>query len=318
MSDRGVFTVSLDTELAWGSFDKGGIERHGDAYRATPTIVNRLCDCFDEYDVSATWALVAHLFSDCGTHRGAATEPARADWLAQSPCSTGVDRSLWYAPELLERIRGCDTTQDVGLHAFSHLVFGERSRAAADAELADAVAAATDAGVDPSSFVFPRNEVAHADLLAEHGLSVYRDVDARWYEAASIGRGRKPLRFVDEALSRTPPTVIPREHDNVVAVPGSQVFRPTHGAWGRTPAGTQVERARKGIDRAAARGEIFHLWFHPFNLAGDVDRHINMLADILTYVDSLRSDDELECMSLEDVAMAARNDRWTAQTEELA
>ncbi len=321
MTDAGVFTVSLDTELAWGSFDKGGVDRYGDAYRQTPAVVDRLCGLFDAYEVPATWAFVAHLFAGCEGHGGDASgsgDDDRADWLASAPCSTGVDRSLWYAPDLLETVRACETTQDVGLHGYSHLVFTEHSRAAAAAELRDALAAAQDVGLDPSSFVYPRNEVAHVDLLADAGIDVYRGVDDRWYERAPLGPACKPLRFFDEAAVRPPPAVTPTERDGVVCVPGSQVFRPERGAWARTPAGSQARRARKGLDRAVETGGVFHLWWHPFNLAGDVDYHLSALEDILTYVDTLRADDDLELMSMTDVADAYRDGRWQQPREESA
>lgn len=323
MSEPGVFTVSLDTELAWGSFDKGGVDRYREAYRETPAIIERLCELFDEYGVSATWAVVAHLFADCDGHDADGqsgnpdlTDTGRAEWLANAPCSTGVDRSLWYAPELLTRIGDCATPQDVGLHGYSHLVFDDHSRAAAEAEFTDALAAARDVGLDPSSFVFPRNEIAHVDVLAEHGLDVYRGVDARWYEQTPLGPGRKPLRFLDEAIARTPPVVRPTESDGVVCLPGSQIFRPAQGAWALTPAGTQFARACKGLDRAIATGNVYHLWFHPFNLAGDAYQHYDILENILSYVDTLRANDELEIMSMSDVARAYRDGRWNGPATE--
>jgi hypothetical protein len=312
MSGPGVFTLSLDTELAWGSFDKDGVERYGDAYRETQTVVNRLCALFDDYEVPATWAFVAHLFADCDGHAGGEMvgDTARADWLASAPCSTGVDRSLWYAPELLATVLDCETPQDVGLHGYSHLVLGDHAREAADAELRDAVAAARDAGLDPSSFVYPRNHIAHVDLLGEYGIDVFRGVDARWYEQAPLGAGRKPLRFLDEATIRPPPAVTPTEREGVVCVPGSQVFRPERGPWAWTPTESQTQRAHKGLDRAVETGGVFHLWWHPFNLAGNLDHHLNLLEDILTYVDTLRGDDDIELMSMKDVADAYRDGRW--------
>jgi hypothetical protein len=73
------------------------------------------------------------------------------------------------------------------------------------------------------------------------------------------------------------------------------------------------------MDRAVETGGVFHLWWHPFNLAGDVDSHLAMLEDILAYMDSLRADDELEIMSMSDVATAYRGGRWqTSQMEGIA
>lgn len=323
MTETGVFTLSLDTELAWGSFDKDGVSKYGEAYRETPRVVERTCELFDEYNVTATWAFVTHLFTDCDGHEtdggAAAYDSGRRSWLARAPCSTGVQQSLWYAPEMLATVRDCKTTQDIGLHGFSHLVFGDHSRVAAKAELTAAVTAAREVGVDPSSFVYPRNEIAHTDLLARHGINVFRGRDARWYEHMPFAKIRKPLRFVDEVTVRPPSAVTPSERDGVVCLPGSQIFRPRHGPWAWTPAESQAQRARKGMDRAVETGGVFHLWWHPFNLAGDVDSHLAMLEDILAYMDSLRADDELEIMSMSDVATAYRGGRWqTSQMEGVA
>lgn len=306
--DPGVFTISLDTELAWGSFDKGGVRRYGAAYRETPDLVERLCGLFERYDVPATWAFVAHLFEECADHDAAPSE--RATWLADAPCSTGVERSLWYAPELLSTVRGCATPQEVGLHGYSHLVFDQHTRQAARAELDDALAVARANGLEPSAFVFPRNGSAHLDLLADRGFAVVRGRDARWYERARLGAARKPLRLLDEAARLSPPVVTPVEREGIVVVPGSQIFRPDRGPWGLTPAATPVVRARKGLDRAAKTGRVFHLWFHPFNMASDPDHHLGLFEQILSYADELRETGRLEIRPLSGVARAFRDGRW--------
>jgi len=109
MSEPGVFTLSLDVELAWGMFDVDGLDRHTDSYRATGDVVDRLCTLFDRYDVPATWALVAHLLRDCRGGPCCPDRPAPAydwinDWFGSLPCQTGLDPALWYAPGLLDRL----------------------------------------------------------------------------------------------------------------------------------------------------------------------------------------------------------------------
>jgi peptidoglycan/xylan/chitin deacetylase (PgdA/CDA1 family) len=314
MSGPGVLTISLDTELAWGSFDRGGVERYGDAYRETPSVVERLCELFDAYDVPATWAVVGHLLTDCGGRHEGLPAPLER-WLAGGPCRTGVDRQLWHRPDLLETIRCCETDQDVGLHGYSHLPAGAHDRETFDAELGVAVDAARRAGVDPASFVFPRNEVAHVDLLADHGIDVYRDVDARWYERRPVPTpGRRLLRFVDEAASVTPPTVVPSVEDDVVALPGSQVLRTDQGGWRFTPPGTERRRAIAGLDRAAATGRVFHLWFHPFNVAAAPEIALSRLEHVLGHAAELRSEGALDVLSMRQVAAEARNGRWQDPT----
>lgn len=310
MSEPGIFTLSFDTELAWGSFDRGGLERYADDYRRTPAVVDRLCSLLDRHEIPATWALVGHLLEDCGGEHETVTATQR-EWLSDAPCTTGVDRSLWYAPDLLERIENSELIHDVGLHGYSHLPLSDVDRDTAEVEVEAARAVARSAGLDPASFVFPRNRIGHVDVLAAAGFEAYRGRDDRWYERRSIPSvARKPLRFVDEAAGFAPPVGVPAASDGVVAIPGSHPFRPDHGGWGWTPAGSRRRRARKGLERAAGTGGIYHLWLHPFNLAREPDAMLEALDDVFEQVAELRDAGRLDVATMAAVATEARDGRW--------
>jgi hypothetical protein len=61
----GKFTLSLDLELIWGTLDLFGPERFRPFCEIErEEIVERLLDLFVEFDVSATWCTVGHLFLD--------------------------------------------------------------------------------------------------------------------------------------------------------------------------------------------------------------------------------------------------------------
>ncbi|WP_254840509.1 DUF2334 domain-containing protein [Natronomonas marina] len=306
--DRGVFTLSLDTELAWGTFDVERVERYEAAYRRTPEVIDRLCALLDEYRIPATWAVVSHLLVDCdGDHgdRNPPSLPGVDDWFGSLPCSSGLDRELWSAPWLVDRIRSCETDQEIGLHGATHMQLGAEgcSRQNAVEELEAAVETLEGFGVSPESFVFPRNDVGHLDVLAEYGIRVYRGVDARWYEHPPTPEAVKPpLRFVDEATRRTPPVVEPRSAGDLVNLPGSQPFRPRRGGWKYTPPGSSVARAKRGLRRAARTGKVFHLWFHPFNLAGDPDAELRRFERVLETARELVSDGRLVVRPMEEVA----------------
>ncbi|MFB6178301.1 MAG: polysaccharide deacetylase family protein [Halorientalis sp.] len=312
----GTFTLSLDTELAWGTFDVDRFEHHESAYRATPTVVDRLCELFDEYQIPATWALVSHLLVDCeGDHtdRAAPNFAWIDDWFGSMPCATGLDESLWYAPWLLDRLRDCGTDQEIGLHGATHMPLGATgcSRQNATEELEVAVETLRDRGVDPESFVFPRNDVGHLDVLADAGIRTYRSQDAHWYERPSVpGAVRPPLRFATEATRRSPPVVEPTVTDDLVAIPGSQIFRPSHGGWQYTPSGSGVARAERGLERAAKTGGVFHLWFHPFNLGYDPSRDFDRLESILTMARELADSGAIACRPMREVGALARRGQW--------
>ncbi|WP_313692304.1 DUF2334 domain-containing protein [Halorarum halobium] len=320
----GVVTVSLDTELAWGCFDTVGVAAHELAYAETRSVIERLCQLFTDYDVSATWALVAHLIDDCSLRSNRHNEMIDPgfewidNWADSLPCQSGVDEALWYAPEILETIQDCPTNQEIGLHGYSHMILDEKSCQpdAARQELNSAVSVAEEVGIVPESFVYPRNRIGFRSILADRGFGVYRSPDANWYEQMELPEPvKKGLRFATECLMTTPPPVTPTTVDDLIAVPGSQVFRPSHSGWQYTPSNSQRVRAKKGIERAAKTGEIFHLWFHPFNLAREPDKLLSALEDVLQHVANQRAAGRIEVLSMAEIAQQFRDGRW--QEEEM-
>jgi hypothetical protein len=310
MSDEmGLFTISLDTELAWGTFDtEKGYERYETAYLRARDIITDICNLFDEYMVPATWAIVAHLLDDCDrTHDSFPIINLEwiNDWYGSLPCATGMDLKLWYAPEIIEAIQNCTVKQDIGLHGYSHLILGAPncSREISQWEVTTAVETLEDHGIEPSSFVYPRNQIDHIEVLAEAGLEVYRGRDDIWFERWNIPNiSRKPFRYLNEALSWDPPVVTPKKRQGMIEVPGSQVFRPFHDGWEYTPNWTQVSRAKTGLDKAARTGQIFHLRFHPFDLGFDPQLLLSRLEEILSYANRLREEGDLKIVSLKEIA----------------
>jgi len=299
--DTGVFTISLDTELAWGSLDKGTVERYEKAYRNTPEVIDRLCDLFDEYEIPTTWAIVSHLLEDCdGDHSDRMVPDFEwvDDWYGELPCASGMDEELWYAPWLIDRLQECETEQEIGLHGSTHMQLGADgcSREHAEEEIGAAVETLREHRVEPKSFVFPRNDIGHLDVLREYGIEAYRGKDARWYEQAGVPSVVKPpLRFIDEAARFQPPVVEPVERDGLVEVPGSQLFHPLHDGWQYTPGESSVARAKKGLQEAARTGGVFHLWFHPFNLGHNSEKDLNRLEQILEITKYHIEKDKLVC-----------------------
>jgi len=302
--DKGVFTISLDTELAWGTFDKGNVERYKKAYRNTPHVIDRLCELFDEYEIPATWAIVSHLLEDCdGEHSDRLAPDFKwiDDWFSEVPCASGTDQDLWYAPWLINRLQACDTVQEIGIHGSTHMQLGADgcSRKHAEEEIEVAMETMRAHGVEPKSFVFPRNDVGHLDVLRENGIVAYRGKDACWYERSSVLEQITPLfRFADETFRRPPPVVEPVERDGIVEVPGSQVFRPSYDGWQYTFGESSVARAKIGLRRAANTGGVFSLWFHPFNLGHEPDIDTDRLAEILECACDLRKKGDLVVRSM--------------------
>ena len=153
------------------------------------------------------------------------------------------------------------------------------------------------------SFAFPRNRVGHLEVLRDHGFDCYRGPEPVWYE---LDRGPRALRRIghlgDVLTARRPPVVLPDETlPGLWNLPGSMIYFPMHGARRFLPVSVRVARARKGLDAAARRSRVFHLWFHPTNLADESDRAFSGLRRILEHAASLRASQRLSVKPMSEV-----------------
>lgn len=313
-----MFTISLDFELIWGTLDLFGTAGFDRAVRAERELVPRLLDLFAEYGVSATWCILGHLFLDrCGPVDGVKhpeiCRPAHAwhagDWFQYDPCGAEATDPLFYGRSLIERIRACPVAQEIGCHSFSHVIFGDAgcTAATADSEVAECVRVAREMGVELKSFAFPRNSVGHLNVLRRHGFRVFRGPEP----ASGSGRPwNNPLKRLSHlwAVVRAaePPVVTPTlTPEGLWDVPGSMIYFPMHGLRRHIPLGLRVRRAVKGLRAAVRERRVFHLWFHPTNLADQPDRMFAGLRAILEHAARLVRAGDLEVRPMGSVVPAA-------------
>jgi len=303
---RGVFTISIDFELMWGTLDLRGYRHMERLCRVErEQVVGRLLDLLTEFDISATWCTVGHLFLDrCGGEHPELVRSTRHDHrrLRRDPGTCEDLDPLFYGRDLVERIRRCPVEQEIGSHSFSHVLFGDPrcSRETAASELRAVVAAAARSGLRLRSFVFPRNQVGHVDLLAQYGFTCFRGKDRTWY-ARNNERGwlHRAAHLVDILTAATPPVAMPIEHRcGVWEIPGSMLYAPSFGVRKFIPVSLRVTRARKGLFRAARSGRIFHLWFHPTDLAERADAMLDGLRQILETAAWMRARGDIEILSM--------------------
>ncbi|WP_255149584.1 polysaccharide deacetylase family protein [Halorarius halobius] len=263
----GSVVISVDAELGWGFHDlakppERRVESGRPGWRA-------LLDLFDEFDVPATWAYVGHLLlEDCDGQHG----DYPSGWFTRERGEWSDRPDLRFGRELVKAVRAADADHELGCHTFSHVEFGDASTELARAEVEASVALANAEDIDLASFVFPRNNVGHLDVLAEWGFTCYR--------------GETPVARTDSRLRRllqatvgdwTPPLVEPRlDSYGMVNVPASlylfsfegrarSLVEPVFGD-------PVVRQACRGIDAAADGDGVLHLWLHPNNLVDDRDR----------------------------------------------
>jgi hypothetical protein len=285
----GIFTVSLDFELIWGTLDKSkhtrfrrlcAIERE--------EVIGRLLALFSEYGISATWCTVGHLFLDRSYDNG-------------KSC-TDVDAPIFYGRDLIEMIRNCAVPQEIGSHTFTHKIFDDPActRSVAEEELSASIKAAQAIGLNMTSFAFPRNCVNHVDLLPKHGFTAFRGRDRQWYADTSQRRWfHRVGHLLDMFCATAPSPVLPVWHEaGIWEIPGSMLYTPSHGLRRVLPARARVHRARKGLRAAAAQKKIFHLWFHPTDVVVRKEAMLDGLRQILEYASELREAGRLSILPM--------------------
>jgi peptidoglycan/xylan/chitin deacetylase (PgdA/CDA1 family) len=302
--------VSLDFELAWGSFDHAhGPELLEMARWTHDHGAPALLDLLTRNGLSATWATVGVAMLDRlpDTAGLAPFSAGGRDWFSfVPPGATEATAPEWFAASFVRELLRATPRQEVGFHGFSHVVLGDPALPAARArqELERCAELARRLGIEAPSFVFPRNSIAHLDALRSAGIACYRGVD----EVPLPLPGRRAQRLwwlAADVLGLPPPIVRPRIDGGLVDVPGSLMVRYAGGWRRRIPDRVRLRRLRTGLRRLRARGGIFHVWLHPENLFFERPRLERVLADFLAEAGELAAAGRIEVLTMGEVARAA-------------
>jgi peptidoglycan/xylan/chitin deacetylase (PgdA/CDA1 family) len=183
-------------------------------------------------------------------------------------------------PSLIRRLLHSRVRFDIGSHGYYHRGFRELSRAEAELELGMISASMKNFGLVPRSFVFPKNSVAHLDLIREYGYLCYR------------GEGG----FVRDG------TYV-KEVDGLYDVhPGLFVTR--HAI---------LNCLKKILDECIRGGVPLHIWFHPKDLGSNMEsiRYASrtVFRPFFEYADKKRQEERLTVETMASMAEKVRDSR---------
>ncbi|MGH8773892.1 MAG: hypothetical protein ACRDWI_01545 [Jiangellaceae bacterium] len=310
--ERGVAVLSIDTELSWGEAHRRDGVPAGHRYEAERRIVDRLLALFQRYEISATWAVVGHLFLDhCSPVDGRAhpeiTRPSYpwldGDWFDIDPGTSLADAPTYYGRDIVDRIRACPVSQEIGSHSFSHLMAGEPgcSAGAFASDLAACRGAAADAGLVLRSFVYPRNAIGHVEVLPAHGFTSYRGSPGVPFQGRDTAV-RRLLRLADRVRPLAGSAARPVQHaSGVWNIPQTFLFAPATRRR-RLPVAVWARRPVARLRQAARERSLFHLWFHPYNVAADPERALHALDLVCAEAARLRDAGRLDVLPMGDLA----------------
>jgi len=320
----GVFVVSLDFELHWGVCDRLTVDEYRENLLGARRAIPAMLALFEQFGIHATWATVGFLFYDRREALLSAV-PAELPTYAEPDLSCynllpalGSDEAAdpyHFGRALLEQIRGTPH-QEIATHTFSHYYCLERGQTVDQfrADLRAACDAAQTFGVELTSIVFPRNQVApsHLKACAEFGIRAYRGNQRSWlYRPAgrdSRGLLRRAIRLVDTYVNLTGHHAVSRSEvveQCFVNIPASRFLRPYHRRLKRLEP-LKLRRITSAMTQAAQRGLIYHLWWHPHNFGRDVAENIRLLTAILEHFSRLSASRGMRTLTMAEIASELR------------
>lgn len=304
--NKGILTISFDTELIWGRVHLSNYDQFISRAEKVHKTIPRLLTMLDTYQIPVTWAVVGHIFLDrCNSHHSDIKRPdyknMNRDWFAEDPGSDEKKAPAWYGKSILKKIQKYGY-HDIGSHTFSHFYWGEEgcTKECAESDLKAWVALASKANIDAKSFVFPKNSVNHLSLLPKYGFKIYRGPDKNWYDSTP-SYIHTLLQAVDLFLPIAPKTNTLRKIDKLFVTTGSLYFPSGRGIRSKIPIGVRSTKAKRGIDSAINNREIFHLWTHPIDFSEDTEKLLHDFEDILKYAAEKREAGKIEIKTMKEL-----------------
>lgn len=318
---RGVLTISIDYEFAWGLADHPLGPEVRERVAGEIEITERLLALFDKYEVPATWAVVGHLLEKTCLFDGTLPHPEyprpihageSRDWFAGHPPQDDYSDPLWFDSErLILKIIRSNAGHELASHSYAHIIYNAASEEAVRADLRNVENVHQASNLPVRSFIFPRNAEAHHELVKAHGFTSYRGNTVRWYEKlpSILGMVMRRVHYFWPSARTVRPSM---GEAGLVNVPESMLLLSRNGLRKLITKGVMRRKLIAGLRAAARRGEVFHLWFHPSNFWYETDTQFELLECVFSEASRLQKEGVLYSMPMGAVADQFLNSQTNA------
>lgn len=319
---RGTFIISLDFELYWGVRDKRRISDYRDNLVGVHVVVPKMLKAFEKHDIHASWAAVGFLFFKDKEElvQNLPESLPSYDQPELSPYghieSNELDGKMHFAPALIEEIRRTPG-QEIACHTLSHYYCLEngQSEEQFQADCNAYLRLARSVGLEVKSIVFPRNQhnQAYDNVLKQLGISAFRGNEKNILNKAGSEEDttllQRALRLMDAYINITGTNTYALSGtggQNLVNLPASRFLRPFSPNL-RPLEPLKLARIKSAMTKAARRGEVFHLWWHPHNFGTNQAENLSALEKILAHYKVLEKKYGMESLNMNEAAELAEN-----------
>lgn len=301
---KGTLLVSLDFELFWGVQDCHTYDTYGKNVLGGRKAVSKLLDLFKQYNIHATWATVGMMFAENKEeiHRYSPEERLRPRFenevlssyrILDKMGNNETEEPYFFGKSLIDLVAEYPH-QEIGSHTFSHYYAREAGQTIKEFE-ADIQAAkriAEDKGYEAKTLVFPRNQSKdeYEPAMLKNGYVAYRGEEKDWIHRIPVNTVKRIFRLADSYINLAGSETYSRDEfkpGELHNFRGSRFLRPYNSKL-RFLESLKLHRVKGQMKKAAKKGRIFHLWWHPHNIGINTDRNLQNIENLLKYYDFLR------------------------------
>lgn len=319
---NGQFVISLDFEKYWGIFDSLGSKNYIKNIDAVDTVIDRLLNVCDGYNVKLTFATVGLLFnktkeefiintpSELPSYSNNSHSPySKIDTIGENEISD----NFHYGNYMLKKILA-NGNHEIGTHTYCHYYCLEEGQTTVqfEADLKMALKVAADNGIEIKSIVFPRNQVG-ADYLKvcqDFGILSYRGNEKHTIYAPkpytkSKNKVHRLLRVLDSYINITGNHIYDLNAlrtEKIVNIPSSCFLRPYNERLSYLEP-FRINRVINGMTKAAKNKQLYHLWCHPHNFGKNIEENFNNLETILKAYSKLNQEENFESVTMTELAL---------------
>lgn len=317
----GKFIVSLDFELYWGLTDSAPFDKCKPYIKKGCEAIPKLLELFIKHNIHATWGVVGMLFADSKEDLQKYVPEVRPEYVRDAvfpydyyeTADYSKDNNVaHFAPDLINLIMKTKD-QEIGSHTFSHYYCKELGHSinTFEHDIKAARKIAKDKfGFDLTSIIFPRNYVnkEYFECLKQNGFKELRGNP----EGYAYNRGTmlaRILRMLDTYFNVLGDKTYDEKtclQDGYVDIKASIFFRKyNHKLRFFEP--LKMRCIKKQMTRAAKKGRVFHLWWHPHNMGHNPEIFLNQIEELLIHFDSLKKKYGFESLSMGELAEEVLN-----------
>lgn len=305
--NHGKFIISLDFELMWGVRDKKNMSSYGNEILGVHTVIPKLLQLFNVYNINGTFSIVGFLFFNSKeelldhipTFVPNYSDPNLSPYngYIHNLEDDVVNDVYHFAPNLIDEIKK-SPGQEIGTHTFSHYYCLEANQTIEEfrADITNAIIAANKFNTKLTSLIFPRNQYnkEYIKVCNELGIICYRGNESSWLYSAKNGKEdtliRRAFRLIDAYINISGHNCSTQSLNQKlpINIPSSRFLRP-YSKKLRFIEKFRFLRIKRGMTYAAKNNLTYHLWWHPHNFGVNQEENFKFLEKVLNHYQFLNS-----------------------------